>query len=44
VETLLKLRDLKLVQLLNNTIKKVAGVFSGSKADTRETLMKRMAA
>jgi len=44
VETLLKLRDLKLVQLLNNTIKKVARVFSGSKADTRETLMKRMAA
>ncbi len=44
VETLLKLRDLKLVQLLNNSIKKVAGVFSGKKIDDRETLMKRMAA
>jgi len=44
VETLLKLRDLKLVQLLSNTIKKVAGVFSSKKTDDRETLMKRMAA
>jgi len=44
VETLLKLRGLKLVQLLNNTMKKVAGVFSGKKVDDRETLMKRMAA
>jgi len=44
VETLLKLRDLKLVQLLNNSIKKVAGVFSSKKIDDRETLMKRMAA
>ena len=44
VETLLKLRDLKLVQLLNNSIKKIAGVFSSKKIDDRETLMKRMAA
>jgi len=44
VETLLKLRDLKLVQLLSNAIKKVAGVFSSKKTDDRETLMKRMAA
>ena len=44
IKTLLKLRELKLVQLLNNTIKRVAGVFSDSKVDKRETLMKRMAA
>lgn len=44
METLLKLRDLKLVQLLNNSIKKIAGVFSSKKIDDRETLMKRMAA
>jgi len=44
VETLLKLRDLKVVQLLNNTMKKIAGIFSSKKIDDRETLMKRMAA
>jgi lysophospholipase L1-like esterase len=44
VQTLLKLRELKTVQLLNRIIKKVGGVFSGSKIDDRETLMKRMAA
>jgi len=44
VETLLKLRELKLVQLFNNSIKKIAGVFSSKKIDDRETLMKRMAA
>lgn len=44
VETLLKLRGLKLVQLFNNSIKKIAGVLSSKKIDDRETLMKRMAA
>jgi len=44
VETLLKLRELKLVQLFNNSIKKITGVFSSKKIDDRETLMKRMAA
>ena len=44
VKTLLTLRELKLSQLLNNTIQKVTGVFSGKKIDDRETLMKRMAA
>lgn len=44
IKTLLKLRELKQVQLLNNAMKKVAGLFSDSKVDNRETLMKRMAA
>lgn len=44
VGTLLKMRGLKLVQLLNNTINKIKGVFRKSQVDTRETLMKRMAA
>ncbi|WP_183579752.1 GDSL-type esterase/lipase family protein [Mucilaginibacter sp. X5P1] len=44
VETLLKLRELKLTQLLNNVMKKVANMFSDKKIDDRETLMKRMAA
>jgi len=44
IETLLKLRELKLAQLINNTIKKATGVFSGKQIDNRETLMKRMAA
>jgi len=41
---LLKLRELKLIQLLNNTIKKVVHVFGNDEIDTRQTLMKRMAA
>ena len=41
---LLKLRGLKLMQLLNNTINKVTGAFRKNQIDTRETLMKRMAA
>lgn len=44
IQTLMKLRELKLVQLLNNSMKKVAGVFGGKSTDSRETLMKRMAA
>jgi len=44
IKTLLKLCEFKLVQLLNNTIKRVTGVFSDSKVDKRENLMKRMAA
>jgi lysophospholipase L1-like esterase len=44
VETLLKLRELKLVQLLNNAINKVSIAFSNNKIDTRQTLMQRMAA
>ena len=44
VQTLLKLRDLKLVQLLDNGIKRLEGVFSSTRIDSRETLMKRMAA
>ncbi len=44
VETLLKLRELKLAQLLKNIIQKLVSVFSGKKTDDRETLMKRMAA
>jgi len=44
VQTLLKLRELKLTQLLNNTMKKIVDVFSSKKIDDRETLMKRMAA
>lgn len=44
VQTLLKLRTLKVVQLLNNFLKSVSGVFSKHRADDRETLMRRMAA
>jgi tetratricopeptide (TPR) repeat protein len=44
ISTLLKLRELKLVQLLNNASKKVTGIFENNQIDTRETLMKRMAA
>lgn len=44
VKMLLKLRELKLAQLLNNSIKKIVIMFSSSKIDTRENLMKRMAA
>ena len=44
VQTLLKLRTLKVVQLYNNIIKKVSGVFASHKTADRETLMQRMAA
>ncbi|WP_461453555.1 SGNH/GDSL hydrolase family protein [Mucilaginibacter sp.] len=44
VQTLLKLRTLKVVQLFNNMIKKVSGVFASHKPADRETLMQRMAA
>ena len=44
IGTLLKLRRVKLVQLLNNAIKKITGVFKNNQIDTRENLMKRMAA
>jgi tetratricopeptide (TPR) repeat protein len=43
VQTLLKLRTLKVVQLFNNCIKKVSGVFASHKTADRETLMQRMA-
>jgi len=45
VQTLLKLRTLKVVQLFNNCIKKVSGAFASHKtAADRQTLMQRMAA
>lgn len=44
VQTLLKLHELRLTQLLNNAIRKLASLFSNKKIDNRETLMKRMAA
>lgn len=44
ISVLLNLRTLKTVQLLSNTIKKIGSVFSSNKIDTRENLMKRMAA
>jgi len=43
VQTLLKLRTLKVVQLFNNCIKKVSGEFASHKTADRETLMQRMA-
>jgi len=44
VQTLIKLRGLKLVQLFNNCMKSVASLFAGHKIDVRDNLMKRMAA
>jgi tetratricopeptide (TPR) repeat protein len=43
IQTLLALRQLKTVQLFNNFINKIKGVFAHGKA-SRETLMQRMAA
>jgi len=44
VQLLIKLKGLKLVQLFNNCIKKVTGLFTTNKINVRETLMKRMVA
>ena len=44
VQTLLKLRTLKVVQLFNNCIKKVSAMFASHNMADRETLMQRMAA
>jgi len=44
IQTLLALRQLKIVQLFNNFIHKIKGVFAHARVDTRETLMQRMAA
>ena len=43
VQTLLKLRTLKVVQLFNNFIKKFSGAFASHKPADRQTLMQRMA-
>ena len=43
VQTLLKLRTLKVVQLFNNCIKKVSVAFASHKTADRQTLMQRMA-
>ena len=44
VETLLKVRELKLVQLLDNVLKKIFKRSVSNSIDTRENLMKRMVA
>jgi tetratricopeptide (TPR) repeat protein len=44
LQTLVKLRELKVVQLFNNFIKKVAGVFAKKPTGDRQSLMQDMAA
>lgn len=44
LQTLIKLRELKLVQLITGVIKKAAGLFSGSKTSDPKSLMELMAA
>jgi len=44
IKTLLKLRELRLIQLMHNTLYGIKKALSGDKVDVRENLMKRMAA
>lgn len=44
IQTLLYLRNLRLIQLLENSYASIKKIASGKTVDTRETLMKRMAA